>query len=146
MNTIGRKWPNVSLIAIREKLSMSNWNSFLTKCERDKDVIGLQKALYGIQADMSDLRKMGIDDTDLVNLFLRLQGSIEKTARAIFRKAYPEWMDNPSNDVGRKKKILRKHGINIKDEKEARANMMKAIDAKRKRDMAFNEFIKGASF
>lgn len=144
--TINRKWPNVSIIGIKDKLSISNWNSFLTKCYRENDVLSLKKILYGIQADMSDLQKTGVADSEIVNLFLRLQTSIEKTARRLFRKIYPSPLDDPRNNARTNKRLLIKNGSDTTSIERAKADFYKSEVAKKKRDHEFEKFLTDSRF
>ena len=143
---LARKWPNVSIVGIKEKRSMEDWNKFLTLCYKLNDVTNLKKMLYGIQADMSDLRKDGIDSPEIVNLFLRLQASIEKTAQQLFRKIYPSNLDNPANDINIKKNLIRKAGGDTSNIDRVKKDFLKDRDIKIKRDKEFQKFLKESRF
>lgn len=146
MKTVGRKWPNISILRIKEKLSPANWNSFLNRCYRLQDIESLKKALYGIQADMSDLAKQGINSNDITTLFLRMQRSLTETARMILKKKHPSPLDNAGNNLDTKKRLAIKQGGNLSEIEKAKRDFEKNKQAKRMRDAEFEQFIKDSSF
>jgi len=141
-----RKYPNVSIIKIRETLRTKDWNNFLFSCYIKKDVECLKRTLYGIQADMADLTKMGVDSNELLTLFLRLQTSIEKCARKIFTKMYPCSLDDSKNNLDIKRRLAVKSNLNTSAIDYAKIEFKKSVEAKRKRDAEFNQFIKDSKF
>jgi hypothetical protein len=125
-NTFGRKWPAIDIMRLYERGSTDAWNKFLQIIQDRQDVEGLKKTLYGIQAGMADAVKAGLV-TDEINLwFVRMQRSLEMTAKRIFRKKYPHPLDNPLN-AG-----------------DADALAIKSV--KQARDQEFERFLREASF
>ena len=142
-----RKWPNISILRIREKLSAGNWISFLNTCYRKQDIESLKRALYGIQADMNDLAKMKANTPDVVNFFLRLQRSLTDTARKILKIKYPSPLDTAGNDMTVESRLAIKHNPNnLSAIEKAKAEFNRHTLAKRKRDQEFEQFIKDSSF
>ena len=134
----GRKWPNISIIRTKEKLSAANWNSFLNTCYKYNDIDSLKKALYGIQADMSDLAKQGLNPPDIVNFFLRLQTSLIETARKVLKRKYPSPLDNIKNDVDVQKRLALKHGGSLCSIEKARLDFNRHTVVKKQRDLEFD--------
>lgn len=120
----GRKWPAIDILRLQARAGSAGWNALLTKCQDSHDVETLKKTLYGIQAGMVDLEKTGMVTEPTRLLFLRLQRSLELTAKRVFREKYPSPLDNPL--------IAGEH--------------LDLLDAKRKRDQAFEAFLREASF
>jgi hypothetical protein len=142
-----RKWPNISILKIKEKLSIGNWNSFLNTCYKYQDIESLKKALYGIQADMSDLVKIGANSTDIVNLFLRLQTSLINTARKVLKIKYPSPLDNAGNDMAVEERLAQKNNRNsLSKIEKAKLDFSRHSAIKKKRDQEFELFIKESSF
>lgn len=124
MTTAGRKWPSIDLLKLQARGGAEGWNALLTRCLETSDVETVKKTLYGIQAGMADLEKARLADEKVRLLFIRWQKSLENTAKAIFRKKYPNPCDNP---------------LKAKD-------YLYALEAKRVRDQAFEKFLREASF
>jgi hypothetical protein len=53
--------------------------------------------MYGLQAGMSDLVDQGIDSEKLCIFFVRLQRSIEKTIKEIYRDEFTNPLYDPKN-------------------------------------------------
>jgi len=123
--TVGRKYPSIDLFALYSKGDTAAWNQILTRCLVNHDVESLKKMLYGVEAGMTDLANENLNTEKMCEFFLRLQGSIEKTAKRIFREKYPNPKDNPA---------------------EAGKWDITWLTAKRKRDHEFELFLKGARF
>jgi len=123
MESINKKYPRVSLIDIIYNHNSNEWIKFLTKCHVNNDVEMLKRTLYGIQYDMSELAKQKLNTNEISTMFLRLQKSLQDTARKIYRKIYPM-----PQDKGKGKQYLN------------------FIDVKRNRDKAFQEWLRDSSF
>ena len=121
---VGRKWPSVDIINLYTNSNSSHWNMFLNNCLKHRDVVSLKKTLYGIQAGMADAQKKGMGSDKINMFFIRLQRSIEVTAKKIYRLKYPNPLDAPGN-IGKYSSHL---------------------GAKRKRDHEFELFLRESSF
>jgi hypothetical protein len=119
-----RKWPAIDLIKLYTAGNTTEWNDWLTLCLANQNLNELSKRLYGIQAGMDDLVKQKLDTEDLRYWFVRLQRSIEKTAKKIFRQKWPNPCDDPY--LAKSHKSFR--------------------DVKRKRDKALEDFLRGSSY
>lgn len=87
----------IDLLKIYAKGGSNEWNTFLSACLENKDLLSLEKVLYGIQLGMQDLAKKKLN-TEKINIwFLRLQRSLERTIRDIIRSKEPHALDNPFN-------------------------------------------------
>lgn len=142
-----RKWPNISILRIKEKLSSGDWINFLNTCYRKQDIESLKQALYGIQADMNDLAKLGANTPDIVNFFLRLQNSLTNTARKILKIKYPSPLDNAGQDMNVEARLAMKHNpSNLSSIEKAKNEFQLNSLAKKNRDREFDKFIKESSF
>ena len=65
--------------------SDKKWMLWLAKCRKNHDLEDLIKVRYGLQVGMDDLVKKKLVTNAIVELFLRWQGSIERTARQIIK-------------------------------------------------------------
>lgn len=118
-----RKYEAIDLMKLYSLGSNNGWNSFLTDCFDKMDINKLAKVRYQICAGMDDLAKQN-KNTEKINIFfIRLNRSIELTAKKIIRKKFPLPHDNT---VSLKKDLL----INKTD----------ALEAKRKRDRELQQF------
>jgi hypothetical protein len=124
VNQAKRKYPAIDIVELYSKGHYHHWNSFLTSCYRNHDVERLKAALYGIQAGMTDAVDKKVSSAELGVFFIRLQRSLEQTAKKIFREKYPHPADDPLTA-----QFYTKH-----------------LEAKRKRDRAFEDFIRESSF
>ena len=118
-----RKYDAIDIV----KVTVGEWNIFLTKALSNQNVIGLTRAMYGVQAGMDDLAKKFQNTAENIRKFQRLQKSIENTLKQILRIKYPSPMDNPRK-------------IYIIGDKE------KHLTAKRKRDTEFEIFLRKSSY
>ena len=101
------------------------WNNVLSDCFDTQDINRLSRLRYGIQAGMARAAKNNLNTEDVNNFFIRLNRSIENTAKAIVRKRHPMPSDNP---------------LIAKDQSSA------ALEAKRKRDKELAAFFKRSSY
>ena len=73
------------------------FNDFLARCFKSGDVNSLVSVLYGTQVSMDKLVKKKVAKDDDHLFFIRVQRAIEKTLKALYRKKYPNPLDNPKN-------------------------------------------------
>lgn len=106
-------------------LGPGTWNNRLTECVRTRDLNQLRQLLYSIQVGMDDLVKTKENTEQLIEFFVRLQRSIENTAKKIIRMLEPSPLDNPKNALN--------PGLN-------------ALQAKQRRDLRLEKFLRGGSF
>ena len=119
-----RKEQTIDVLKLYSQGNHQRWNAWLSGCLKRHDLLSLRQVLYGIQAGMTDLAKSKLDDEKVRLFFLRLQSSIEKTAKKIIREKNPNPCDNSL---------------------EAK-NFAFALSAKRKRDQELEDFLRKESF
>lgn len=90
-----RKHEAIDLLQLYVQCNTAEWNSFLTKCLNKKDFKTLFDVYYGLQAGMVDLSKKKLNSAKMIEWFLRLQTSVEKTIKILYRKKHPNPCDNP---------------------------------------------------
>jgi hypothetical protein len=103
----------INLLTLYSLCDTNQWNEFLTQCFRSQDISTLIKTRYGLQVGMNDLVKQKLNSEKMIQFFLRLERSIEKTITKIVREKTPNPCDNP---------LLASHSIEFKDEKNKRDN------------------------
>jgi len=121
MKSCGRKWPEVNLLDLYIKGDHQKWNKMLTNCLMTNNVNKLMQLLYGIQVGMDSVAKRKLNSDKMNLFFIRLQRSLESTAKKIYRRYYP-----CPQDIG--------------------FRSPKHLLVKRKRDEAFERFLRDSSF
>lgn len=120
-----RKFPAIDLMKLKASGSFVGWNQMLETALAKQNINKLVQVRYGIQAGMDDLAKKKLNSEDIINWWLRLNKSIEDTAKKIIR------IKNPSpND----------------DAITALTAPLGALEAKRKRDKELAEFLRRSSY
>lgn len=115
----------VDLIKLHLEGSPEQWNAWLTKCEREGNINELARMRYGIQAGMDKLARQKLNTEQLSVFFVRLNRSIEQTAKNILKRKHPM----PGDQAGHKM-----------------AQVQKWKDAKSIRDREFQDFLKRSAF
>lgn len=105
--------------------SANGWNEFLDDCVLKLDIERLAKVRYQIAAGMDDLAKKKMNTEEMNLFFIRLNRSLENTARQIVRKRVPLPQDDPL---------------------EAKNWSNKYLEAKRKRDQELTAFLKRSAY
>lgn len=114
----------IDLLKIYAQGDANSWNIFLSGCLKNKDLLSLEKVLYGIQLGMKDLANKKLN-TDKINIwFIRLQRSLERTIRDVIRLKNPHPLDDPFN----------------------KAKFAHTIDSKKKRDMDIEKHLRKVRF
>jgi hypothetical protein len=128
VNTNGsrRKWPAIDVLALYNKGDADGWNRLLTSAYEREDVQWLKRTMYGLQAGMADIAETGFNSGKVTLWFLRIQRSLEDTAKKVFRKKYPHPLDNPMNASNK--------------------TYRDSIEVKRKRDQELQRFLNDARF
>jgi hypothetical protein len=119
------KYEAVDIIKLHNKSSHDLWNRWLTYSFESQDVEGLKKIRYGLARGMDNAVKEKLNTEEIVNLFIRLNRSIEITLKRILKEKYPSPNDNP-----------------LTADKYDLAN----LSIKRLRDQEFDKFLKESSF
>jgi len=115
----------IDLLKLYSSGSHKGWNEVLDQCFKTKNINRLARIRYGIQAGMDKLAKEKLNDEKLNIFFIRLNRSLEQTARAIIRNKHPLPGDNPL--------IAKEHD-------------KKFLEVKRKRDRELAAFFKKSAY
>lgn len=132
MKQVRYKYPAINVPSLLLD-GMVAWGAFLKKCDEQNDVERLKAAYYGLQRGMADMAKAHLNGEKENLAFVNLQRSIEVVLKRILRRKYPSPLDNQG------------FVKNLK-EVDSVADARKALDAKRKRDLEFTQFLKDARF
>lgn len=90
-----RKFEAIDLAKLYALGSANGWNEILNDRAARQDIAGLAKLRYQIAAGMDDLAKKNLNTEEMILWFIRLNRSIENTARKVLREKYPLPEDNP---------------------------------------------------
>ena len=123
-----RKWPTIDIYKLFLESDTGKWNAFLTACYQKGDLLTLQKTLYGIQAGMTDMDS-NVKSQKITDFFIRIQRSIEITAKKIIRARTPSPLDNINQSKLASLENTKHH-----------------LQVKRLRDQQFEQFIRDISF
>lgn len=122
---MSRKFEAIDLLKLYTFGSTNGWNDYLNDCLNKKNINALSKLRYQICAGMDDLAKAKLN-TDAINIwFVRLNRSIEITAKKTIKARNPLPGDN---------------GLKVKE------FASKCLLAKRKRDLELAQFMKESSY
>jgi len=92
---VSRKFEAIDLTKLYSLGSANGWNEILTDCYNRRDIGKLAKIRYQIQAGMDDLVKLKLNTDEMCVFFVRLNRSIENTAKKIIKIRHPLPEDNP---------------------------------------------------
>lgn len=119
-----RKHESIDLLKLYAKADNEAWNTMLDTLVKNRDINKIGEIRYSLQAGMDDLVKKKLDDEKIVLWFIRLNRSLENTARIILKKLKP----NP-HDLAKSLD----HGKDL-------------LDEKRMRDAELREFLRKTAF
>lgn len=125
---MAHKYPAIDLLDLYAKSNTDEWNAWLSLCLKTHNIQELKRVRYGIQVGMSNLAKQKLNDEKISVFFIRLNRSIEHTAKHILRILQPNPLDNPRSDFKTNDQFAR------------------ALDMKRKRDDEFERFLRESSY
>jgi hypothetical protein len=91
----GEKWPAIDLVKLIANHTYKDWNKYLGKCEFEENVTSLVSTYYGLQKGMQVAVVNKMNTPFVVQTFIRLQKSLEKTLKKIYIKKYKSPCDNP---------------------------------------------------
>lgn len=92
---MSRKPDAIDLIKLYSEGDYKEWNIFLTNCFQKRDIEKLVVTRRRLQAGMHLAAKKKLNTEKVINLFIRLQKSIEDTIKKIIREQDPNPCDNP---------------------------------------------------
>ncbi len=122
---MSRKYEAVDLMKLYTHGSTNGWNDFLKKCLTKRDINALAKLRYQICAGMDDLAKLKLNTEEINVWFVRLNRSLELTAKKIIRIKCPL----PGDAGAKPLKTLGDYA-----------------SAKRKRDLELRKFMQESSY
>lgn len=125
-----RKHDALDVVSMFAKLTLEDWTFFLRRATKSGDINKLISYRYGLQAGMADAAKKGLNSDELCFWVIKRCRDIEKCAKFIIRKRE----SNPLDVVSKTHKGKRLDYA------------MSAIEAKRRRDKAFEDFLMRSNF
>lgn len=89
------KWPAIDLVKLIANYTYKDWNKYLAKCEFDENITSLVSTYYGLQKGMQVATVNKVNTPFVIQTFIRLQKSLEKSLKKIYIKKYKSACDNP---------------------------------------------------
>lgn len=115
--SIKRKWPKIDLVHFVANNTYKQWNKYLTRCEYQENVTSLVATYYGLQIGMQDAVRRKLNTPQIIEVFIRLQRSIEKTLRRMYKKKHNKIYMDPLSAEPTKNAILKKKAQDYEFEK-----------------------------
>ena len=115
---------SIDVMELYSKGNAKNWNNWLRRCYKARDINQLLAVKKELQIGMDNLTKQKLQNRDIANTFLRWCRSIDLTIKKIVRAKDPNPCDNP---------LIAKSNL-------------EHIDHKKKRDLALEKFLFKESF
>ena len=123
---MARKACGLDVVKMFSTLTIDHWRTCLQNAVRTNNIDKLITWRYGMQVGLADAVKKGISTEKLEIWVIKRCHDLEKCAKHIYKKKYPSPLDNA-----------------LKDRPEYVA---KVLDAKKKRDRAFEQFLMRSNF
>jgi|KBSSwiStaDraftv2_1062776.scaffolds.fasta_scaffold156523_2 hypothetical protein len=123
---MSRKYEAIDLMKLHTHGSHRGWNDFLKKCLKSQNINELARVRYSIQAGMDDLVKQNLNTEEMILWYIRLNRSLETTAKQIIKLKHPMPGDTPTKN---KEFQIGEYAL-----------------AKRKRDQELQKFMKESSY
>lgn len=114
----------IDLLKLYAQGSHVEWNHVLSKCLKNRDINRLASLRRSIQIGMRDIARLRLNTPAIDEWFLRLNLSIELTAKKVIQALEPSPHDNPLNPFRSKE----------------------ALEAKRRRDRRLRDFLKDTAY
>jgi hypothetical protein len=92
-----RKKQSIDILKLYTTSNYGEWNVFLYKCLLKNDVTKLMDTRQRLQIGMDDLTKKNFNTEKISIFFIRLQRSIDKTLKEIYRREFDNPLYNPNN-------------------------------------------------
>lgn len=110
-----RKEESIDLMKLYASCDTKRWNLFLNRCLNTHDLKLLARVRYQLQAGMADLAKKKLNSEKMILWFIRLQNSIELTAKKIIKQKDPNSCDDPlrANIKHKARKTARDHELEL---------------------------------
>lgn len=131
MNQGKRKYPALDIVSMAAKLKPSDWKFFLKRATLSGNIDKLMAYRYAIQAGIADASSKGLTTPHMEIWALKLIKNIESCAKYIFRKKHPLPGDLVIPKYAKGKRI---------------DYVQSALEAKRKRDKEFANFLLKSNF
>jgi hypothetical protein len=94
---MAQKYEALDVMNLFKDWDDSRFSMFVNKMIARRDFKAMVKARYGLQAGMAYISNKSICPEDYVNKFIRWQRIIESGIKIMWRRMYPNPLDNPAN-------------------------------------------------
>lgn len=125
-----RKWPALDVMMLSAKLKKEDWKFFLRRAMESGNIEKLLSYRYGLQAGLADAASKGLTNQKIDIWVIGLIRNVEQAMKYILKKKHPM----PGDVVSKTHKGKR---IDY---------AMTAIEAKRRRDKEFSEWLLKSNF
>jgi len=99
-----RPYGTIDIVSLYSKSKLDTWNDYLTRCYKTHNIRELEKMTHRLCVGMDDLVKDKLNSQEMINFYQRIQRSVEKTLKFMWRDKYK----NPLYDPWGIKNILDK--------------------------------------
>lgn len=123
---MARKTQALDVLKMFSTLTIDHWRTCLQQAVRTNNIDKLITWRYGMQAGLADAVKKGLSTEKLEIWVIKRCRDLEKCAKHIYKKRYPNPLDNATKD---KEKYV-----------------AEVIAAKRQRDKDFEQFLMRSNF
>jgi len=96
----------IDLIKLMAQGNTVKWNSFLTSCLITQNIDRLGRTRRELQMGMNNAVKKRLNSQKVIDLFIRLQRSIEITVKKIVKAKHPNPHDDSLNKTMHSEKFL----------------------------------------
>jgi hypothetical protein len=123
---MARKHDALDVVNMYARMTLEEWKFFLVRAAKSGNVDKLIAYRYGLQAGLTDAVSKGMKNDKLDMWVIKRCRDIERCARFVYRKMYPNPMVDPKKDPT--------------------GYVKKAVQYKRMRDKAFEDFLMRSNF
>lgn len=111
---MSRKYEAIDLMKLYTLGSHKGWNEYLQRCFDTRNINALAKLRYQICAGMDDLAKAKLNTEDINIWFIRLNRSIENTAKKIIRAKHPMATDSGLGTTGKRDDAKKRRDLELR--------------------------------
>lgn len=78
----------ISILKLYENISVKQWNDYITRCIRQRNVKALEKTLTGLRIDYNQLIAKRLNNSKTDFIAWKLIGSVERALNRIVKGTY----------------------------------------------------------
>jgi len=90
-----RPYGTIDIMSLYSKSKLDTWNDYLTRCYKTRNIRELEKMTHRLCVGMDDLAKDKLNSQEMINFYQRIQRSVEKTLKFMWRDKYTNPLYDP---------------------------------------------------